>query len=189
MPAASTRFTRESTKRTASRLPGHPSKTAPCLTLLRMGFTQPNRSPCLLVSSYLTVSPLPRNDDRRIITRSAVCFLLHLPWSHDRSALPTILSCGARTFLQLLSNQRPLDRLARDTVAEIDFSSQTQTVAFLFLASQIVPDCRTEPSVQLAKPVSIAYSANCRSSLRDFPIFAIRTLNRALRLSGPCCLL
>ena len=33
---------------------------APCLTLLPVGFTEPGRSPGLLVSSYLTVSPLPR---------------------------------------------------------------------------------------------------------------------------------
>ena len=36
-------------------LPAH----APCLTLLPVGFTEPDRSPGLLVSSYLTVSPLP----------------------------------------------------------------------------------------------------------------------------------
>jgi len=33
---------------------------APCLTLLPVGFTEPDRSPGLLVSSYLAVSPLPR---------------------------------------------------------------------------------------------------------------------------------
>ena len=33
--------------------------TAPCLTLLRMGFTWPTGSPQSPVSSYLTVSPLP----------------------------------------------------------------------------------------------------------------------------------
>ena len=32
----------------------------PYLVLLPMGFTEPGRSPDLLVSSYLTVSPLPR---------------------------------------------------------------------------------------------------------------------------------
>ena len=35
------------------------SAHAPCLTLLPVGFTEPSRSPGLLVSSYLTVSPLP----------------------------------------------------------------------------------------------------------------------------------
>jgi len=33
---------------------------APCLALLRVGFAEPVESPRLLVSSYLTVSPLPR---------------------------------------------------------------------------------------------------------------------------------
>ena len=33
--------------------------TPPCLALLPMGFTKPDRSPGPLVSSYLTVSPLP----------------------------------------------------------------------------------------------------------------------------------
>ena len=33
--------------------------TAPCLTLHRVGFAEPGRSPGLLVSSYLAVSPLP----------------------------------------------------------------------------------------------------------------------------------
>jgi hypothetical protein len=33
---------------------------APCLALLRVGFAEPHRLPAALVSSYLTVSPLPR---------------------------------------------------------------------------------------------------------------------------------
>ena len=36
-----------------------------CLTLLRVGFTQPTESPQLLVSFYLTVSPLPLANQRR----------------------------------------------------------------------------------------------------------------------------
>ena len=40
--------------------PGRRERRTPsCSTLLLMGFTEPNRSPDLLVSSYLTVSPLP----------------------------------------------------------------------------------------------------------------------------------
>ena len=31
--------------------------------------------------------------------RGAVCFLWHFPWGHPRSALPTTLPCGVRTFL------------------------------------------------------------------------------------------
>ena len=34
-------------------------RTSSCLALLPVGFTEPDRSPDLLVSSYLTVSPLP----------------------------------------------------------------------------------------------------------------------------------
>src|SRR5690625_5353007 len=37
---------------------GQPSNTS-CLVLLRVGFTQPHRSPGALVVSYTTVSPLP----------------------------------------------------------------------------------------------------------------------------------
>jgi hypothetical protein len=47
----------------------------PYLALLPMGFTEPGRSPDLLVSSYLTVSPLPRGS-----LRVAVCFLWHFPY-------------------------------------------------------------------------------------------------------------
>jgi len=49
--------------RTATRAgrPEPPSegRTRSCSALLPMGFTEPSRSPGLLVSSYLTVSPLP----------------------------------------------------------------------------------------------------------------------------------
>jgi len=59
-----------------------------------MGFAEPDRSPGLLVSSYLTVSPLPAER-----TPPAVCFLWHFPWPCGRWALPTIEPSGARTFL------------------------------------------------------------------------------------------
>jgi len=49
-------------------------RTSSCLALLPMGFTEPGRSPGLLVSSYLTVSPLPTG-----MTPQAVCFLWHFP--------------------------------------------------------------------------------------------------------------
>ena len=52
--------TRESfAGRTSPRRTGE-GPPAPCLALLRVGFTKPVESPRLLVSSYLTVSPLPR---------------------------------------------------------------------------------------------------------------------------------
>ena len=68
--------------------------TPSCLVLLPVGFTEPGRSPDLLVRSYRTVSPLP-------IPRrgEAVCFLWHFPCPRGRWALPTTASCGARTFL------------------------------------------------------------------------------------------
>ena len=42
-----------------------------------MGFAEPSRSPGLLVSSYLAVSPLPRP---RGAAAEAVCFLWHFPY-------------------------------------------------------------------------------------------------------------
>ena len=58
-------------------LPGSsdgPPSNASCLALLRVGLAEPARSPAPLVSSYLTVSPLPRAANRA----AAVCFLLRL---------------------------------------------------------------------------------------------------------------
>ncbi len=48
--------------------PSRPFALPPYLVLLPMGFTEPGRSPGLLVSSYLAVSPLPRSR-RREATR------------------------------------------------------------------------------------------------------------------------
>ncbi len=42
---------------------GRLRRPAPCLTLLPVGFAEPGRSPGLLVSSYLAVSPLPRGPE------------------------------------------------------------------------------------------------------------------------------
>jgi len=64
------------------------------LVLLRVGFTKHATSPLHLVSSYLTISPLPAKE-------LAVYFLWHFPWGRPRSALRTTLPCGARTFLQI----------------------------------------------------------------------------------------
>jgi len=74
---------------------GQPSN-APCLALLRVGFTEPRRSPGALVVSYTTVSPLPRAGRSRC---AAVCSLWHCPAGHPGWALPTTLPCGVRTFL------------------------------------------------------------------------------------------
>ena len=49
-------------------------RTLFCSALLPMGFTEPDQSPGLLVSSYLTVSPLPAD-----MSLLAVYFLWHFP--------------------------------------------------------------------------------------------------------------
>ena len=72
------------------------SQSLPYLVLHRTGFTEPIRLPGPLVSSYLTVSPLPVLPKKP----SAVCSLLHFPWDFSPRELPGVLPCGARTFLQ-----------------------------------------------------------------------------------------
>ena len=82
-----------------------------CSALLSMGFTKPSQSPGLLVSSYLTFSPLPA--DRSLL---AVCFLRHFPEPRGWWALPTIVSCRARTFLppdMVLAQKMPFHRKRR----------------------------------------------------------------------------
>src|SRR5215510_10115106 len=64
------------------------------LTLLRVGFTEPARSPAPLVSSYLTVSPLPYGE---AVRRFAFCGTE--PWGSPPWPLASTLPCGARTFL------------------------------------------------------------------------------------------
>ena len=64
------------------------------LALLRVGFTEPLRSPGALVVSYTAVSPLPGHSRDR-----AVCFLWHCPAGHPGLPLATTLPCGVRTFL------------------------------------------------------------------------------------------
>jgi len=44
---------------------------------------------------------------RKSAGRSAVCFLWHFPWLRSRWALPTTLSCGARTFLGTPTSRSP----------------------------------------------------------------------------------
>src|ERR1022692_1202622 len=70
-----------------------PEERAALLTLLRVGFTKPLRSPQALVVSYTTVSPFPP------ARPEAFCFRWHFPAGPPGSALPTTLPCGARTFL------------------------------------------------------------------------------------------
>src|SRR5207302_4635286 len=71
----------------------------PYLALLRVGFAKPMRSPAPLVSSYLTVSPLPPRHPRGHrrdggLLSVALVRGVSPPW-----ALPSTLPCGARTFL------------------------------------------------------------------------------------------
>ena len=65
-----------------------PADVLPYLVLLPVGFTEPSRSPDLLVSFYLAVSPLPRTTEK---ASAAVCFLWHFPFpdQSERWALPT----------------------------------------------------------------------------------------------------
>jgi len=74
------------------------STLLPYLVLLPVGFTEPGRSPGLLVSSYLTVSPLPRppsKDGRGGLFSVALSLLDQI----ERWALSTTAPCGVRTFL------------------------------------------------------------------------------------------
>jgi len=86
------------------------SRWRPFLALLRVGFTEPLRSPGMLVSSYLTVSPLP---DRS----PAVCFLWHFPAGRPGLLLATTLPYGVRTFLGDGHETRRRDRPANSSVA------------------------------------------------------------------------
>ncbi len=81
------------------------------LALLRVGFTEPSRSPGMLVGSYPAVSPLPRASGRSR-PAAAVCFLWHFPAGHPGLPLTTTLPCGARTFL---GRARGPDAAARST--------------------------------------------------------------------------
>jgi len=51
---------------------------------------------CLLVSSCLTVPPLPENEDLAL----GGLFLWHFPWGHPHWTLSSTLPCGAPTFLR-----------------------------------------------------------------------------------------
>src|SRR5437867_3366826 len=60
---------------------------APCLALLRAGLAEPRRSPVALVSSYLTVSPLPALS----CPSAGGLFSVALSPGHPGWALPTAL--------------------------------------------------------------------------------------------------
>ena len=75
-------------------LPRPRGRSAPCLALLRVGFAEPDRSPGPLVSSYLTVSPLPPGEP------GGGLFSVALSAGRPAWALPSTLPCGVRTFLE-----------------------------------------------------------------------------------------
>ena len=70
---------------------------------LRVGLAEPSRSPGSLVSSYLTVSPLP------LARRSVLCGAFH---GSPRLGVTSTLPCGVRTFLERC-RPRPPGRLLR----------------------------------------------------------------------------
>ena len=79
------------------------------LALLRVGFTEPSRSPGMLVRSYRTVSPLPPAQEA-----VAVCSLWHCPASHLGLPLAITLLCEVRTFLDpTCVGPRPPGQLVR----------------------------------------------------------------------------
>ncbi len=98
--------------------PRLPAGTLPYLALLRVGFALPIPSPgprCALTAPF---HPYPATQPLRA-AGEAVCFLWHFPWGRPRSALPTTLPCGARTFLP--------SRLAAETAATRPSPDQVQT--------------------------------------------------------------
>lgn len=88
----------------SSNLPGSVDRADPLpyLVLLRTGLAELVTSPCRLVGSYPTVSPLPPEGGGLL---SVALSEDHSPW-----ALPSVLPCEARTFLSrglAVSRQRP----------------------------------------------------------------------------------
>ena len=85
----------------------------PDLVLLRVGFTEPPRSPATLVRSYRTLSPLP------VLLPSAVFSLWHCPARHRDSPFASTLPCGAPTFLaRLPARDHPVDSLSADSLPQ-----------------------------------------------------------------------
>ena len=79
----------------SSNLPGSVDRADPLpyLVLLRTGLAELVTSPCRLVGSYPTVSPLP--------PKGGGLFSVALSEDHPSWALPSVLPCEARTFLSV----------------------------------------------------------------------------------------
>ncbi len=77
------------------------------LILLPVGFAEPSRSPGLLVSSYLAVSPLPQLERLALPPRRFIfCGTFPVRAAHrapGRWVLPTTAPYGVRTFLRGMS--------------------------------------------------------------------------------------
>jgi hypothetical protein len=113
-PAVASRLQRP-TRRHRAGSPQTPARATalrwwPFLALLRVGFTEPSRSPGTLVGSYPAVSPLPGRGP-------AVCFLWHFPAGHPGLPLATTLPYGVRTFLGDEAEPRRRDRPVDSSVA------------------------------------------------------------------------
>jgi hypothetical protein len=124
------------------------------LVLLRVGFTQPPRSPEALVVSYTTVSPLPAPRPS-LAGAAGGLSLWHFPASHLGWALPTTVPCGVRTFLSRTTNAvrpRPPGRLTRPRMLRLR-AERSQTV------SPRRPNCN--------KPLIGCVSTSWRLSRRD----------------------
>jgi hypothetical protein len=104
-----------------TREPGRAPHTFPYLVLLQVGFTKLSRSPGRLVSSYLTLSPLPPPTYPK--SAGAVSFLWHFPSRRRDWALPSTLPCEARTFLSpaIRAGQRPFVLLQHTRFKIISF--------------------------------------------------------------------
>ena len=62
-----------------------------------------------LTAPTLAACP-PKGEPSRQDIGAAVCFLLHFPGPYGRWALPTTMSCGARTFLPPTPHRGPIWR-------------------------------------------------------------------------------
>src|SRR5690349_1886890 len=80
------------------------------LALLRVGFTEPHRSPGVRWSLTPPFHPYQHSVGDAVL---AVCSLWHCPAGHPGSPLTTTLPCGARTFLG--DGVSPADATARPT--------------------------------------------------------------------------
>jgi hypothetical protein len=143
--------------RSSCSLPGsigratrRPFDRAPCLALLRVGFAEPRRSPGALVSSYLTVSPLP--------LLGAVCFLWHYPRVAPPGDYPA--PCPAESGLSSTRWGRgsPASSSVK-SIGEPIIGSVGVRVPILFLVSLSLLSCDAtsgESSQEASEPVSVA---------------------------------